>query len=132
MRNSDSSLWQQTTAVEIPLSAQNVAKPILLDTKIKSVTARALQNSTQLAILVEWADDTQDDSSVAMQDFRDAVALQFPLAEGQPFYCMGQQGGNVNLWHWKADWQADITARKEMEDQYPNMHVDYYPYAEIR
>lgn len=130
VEDSDSSLWQQTTAVEIPLSAQNVAKPILLDTKIKSVTARALQNSTQLAILVEWADDTQDDSSVAMQDFRDAVALQFPLAEGQPFYCMGQQGGNVNLWHWKADWQADITARKEMEDQYPNMHVDYYPYAE--
>ncbi len=130
VEDTNSSLWQQTTAVEIPLSAQNVAKPILLDTKIKSVTARALQNASQIAILVEWADSTQDDSSVAMQDFRDAVALQFPLAEGQPFYCMGQQGGNVNLWHWKADWQADITARKEMENQYPNMYVDYYPYAE--
>jgi cytochrome b558/566 subunit A len=43
---------------------------------------------------------------------------------------MGQQGGNVNLWHWKADWQADITARKEMEDQYPNMYVDDYPFAQ--
>ena len=125
-----SALWQQSTAVEVPLSAQNVTKPFLLDSKVKSVTARALQNASQLAVLVEWSDSTQDDSSVRIQDFRDAVALQFPQAQGQPFFCMGQQGANVNLWHWKADWQADITARKEMENQYPDMYVDYYPYAQ--
>ena len=125
-----SPVWQQSTALEVPLSAQNVTKPFLLDTKIKSVTVRALQNSSQVAFLVEWADATQDDSAVAVQDFRDAVAMQFPLAEGQPFFCMGQQGGNVNLWHWKADWQAEIAARKEMEAQYPDMYVDYYPYAQ--
>lgn len=125
-----SSIWQTSTAVEVPLSAQNVTKPFLLDTKIKSVSARALHNDSQVAILVEWADDTQDDSSVAIQDFRDATALQFPLVEGQPYFCMGQQGGNVNLWHWKADWQADITARKEMETEYPDMYVDNYPFTQ--
>jgi hypothetical protein len=125
-----SPLWQNTTAVEVPLSAQNVAKPFLLDSKIKSVTARSLHNGSQLAVLVEWADATQDDSTVQVDQFRDAVALQFPQVELQPFFCMGQQGGNVNLWHWKADWQADLTARQEMEDEYPNMYVDYYPYAE--
>jgi hypothetical protein len=36
----------------------------------------------------------------------------------------------VNLWHWKADWQADITAWKDMEAVYPNMNVDQYPFAE--
>ena len=54
-----------------------------------------------------------------------------PLAEGQPFFCMGQQGGNVNIWHWKADWQADITARKDMETLYPNMYVDQYPFTSV-
>ncbi len=73
-----SQVWQKATAVEVPLSAQNIAKPYLLETKIKSVTARALQNASQIAILVEWADDTQDDSTVAIQDFRDAAAVAVP------------------------------------------------------
>src|SRR5512139_2784047 len=110
--------WQHATAIDVPLSAQNVTKPYLLETKIKSVSARALQNASQIAILVEWSDDTQDDSTVAIQDFRDGTAVQFPQVQGQPYFCMGQQGGNVNLWHWKANWQAEIAARKEMEAQY--------------
>jgi hypothetical protein len=124
-----SAQWGQTTAVEVPLSAQNIVKPFLLETKVKSVTARALQNSSQIAFLVEWADSTQDDSTLAIQDFRDAMALQFPLVEGQPFVCMGLQGGNVNLWHWKADWQAEIAVRAELEARYPDMYVDDYPFT---
>ena len=125
----DSALWQKATAVEVPLSAQNIARPMILNTNVKSVTARALHNGTQIAFLIEWADDTRNEEMVRVQDFRDAVAVQFPLAEGQPFFCMGQQGGNVNLWHWKADWQADINARQDMETLYPNMHVDQAPFA---
>lgn len=126
----NSELWQKGTAVEVPLSAQNVTKPMLLNTKARSVTARALHNGSQLALLVEWADDTQNDEMVRVQDFRDAAAVQFPLAQGLPFFCMGQQGGNVNIWHWKADWQADIAARQDMETLYPNMDVNQYPFAE--
>lgn len=126
----DSELWNQATAVDVPLSAQNVSKPFLLDSKIKSLTARSIQNGSQIAFLVTWADETQNDSLVRVQDFRDAVALQFPLAEGQPFFCMGQQGGNVNLWHWKADWQKDLVARQDMDTQYANMYTDQYPFAD--
>jgi hypothetical protein len=43
---------------------------------------------------------------------------------------MGQQGGNVNIWHWKADWQAGLLARQSLQDTYPNVYVDYYPFAE--
>jgi cytochrome b558/566 subunit A len=101
-----------------------------LQSTVKSVTARALQNENQVAILVGWDDATQDDSAIRVQDFRDAAALQFPLAQGQPYFCMGQQGGNVNIWHWKADWQADIAGRQDMESEYPNMYVDEYPFAD--
>ena len=132
VQDPDSELWQEVTAVEIPLSAQNVAKPFQLEPKVKSVRAKALANASQLAVLVEWADETENSSTLAVQDFRDALALQYPLAEGQPFFCMGQQGGNVNIWHWKADWQADILARQEMEDRYPNMFVDDYPFASAK
>lgn len=123
--------WQQATAIEVPLSAQNVIKPMFTATRVKAITVRALHNDTDIAFLVEWADDTQNDAMVRVQDFRDAVALQFPLVEGQPFFCMGQIGGNVNLWHWKADWQADLAARQDMETTYPNMNVDFYPFSDV-
>lgn len=128
--NPDAPIWQEATAVQVPLSAQNIAKPILLETRVKAVTVRALYNDSQLAFLVEWADDTRDEAMVRIQDFRDAAALQFPLAQGQPFFCMGQQGGDVNIWHWKADWQADILARQDVELAYPDMYVDDYPFTQ--
>ncbi|HJW89018.1 MAG TPA: ethylbenzene dehydrogenase-related protein [Anaerolineales bacterium] len=130
LNDADSPLWQQATAQEVPLSLQNVTKPYLLESKIRSVTARLLQNQEQIAVLVEWADETKNDAALRPQDFRDAVAVQFPLIEGQPYFCMGQQGGNVNIWHWKADWQADIVARQDMETQYADMYVDQYPFAD--
>ena len=126
----NSALWQESTAIEVPLSAQIIARPILPETNVKAITVRGLHNDDQLAFLVEWADETQNDSMVRVQDFRDSVAVQFPLAEGPPFYCMGQEGGNVNIWHWKADWQADIVARQDVDTTYPDMYVDDYTFAE--
>ena len=125
-----SELWNQATAVEVPLSAQIIAKPIQPATNIKSVTTRALHNGEEIALMMEWADPTRDESVLRVEDFRDGAAVQFPLAESLPFYCMGQQGGDVNIWHWKADWQAAINARQELHDQFPNMYVDQYPFTE--
>ena len=130
INNPDAALWQKATAIDIPLSAQSVTVPRLLNTNVKSITARALHNGRQLAVLVEWTDPTKNDAMIRPQEFRDAAAVQFPLVDAQPFLCMGQNGGNVSIWHWKADWQADITARQDMETAYPNMAVDFYPFAE--
>lgn len=125
-----SPLWDETTAVAIPLSAQAVSKPIARETRVKSVTARAIHNGSRIAFLVEWEDATKNETMLRVQDFRDAVALQFPQVSGQPFFCMGMQGGNVNIWHWKADWQADLIAWQDMEAAYPDMNVDQYPFAQ--
>lgn len=125
-----SDLWNEATAVQVPLSAQVITRPISLETHTRSITARSLHNEETIAILVEWEDATQDDSAVRVQDFRDMVALQFPQTEGEPFFCMGQQGGNVNIWLWKADRQAEILAWEDVENQYPSMYVDYYPFAD--
>jgi hypothetical protein len=132
IKDLDAALWQKATALDVPLSAQQTAPPILPKTNIKSAKVRALHNTEQIAFLVEWDDPTKNDEMIRVQDFRDAFALQFPVVEGgQPFICMGQQVGNVNIWHWKADWQADIAKRQDMETLYPNMNVDYYPFAAV-
>jgi len=127
----DSPLWQSAAAAAIPLSAQTVSRPILRQAQVKSVVARALHNGGRIAFLVEWEDETHNDQALRVQDFRDAVALQFPQAAGPPFFCMGMQGGNVNIWHWKADWQAEMLAWQDMEAIYPNMSVDLYPFAQV-
>ncbi len=125
-----STMWEEATAVSVPLSAQIVARPMFPDANVKAVDVRALYNDEQIAFLVEWEDETMDDTAVRVQDFADAVAIQFPLVEGQPFFCMGQQGGNVNIWHWKADWQAGTTARQDVDSVYPDMYVDGYAFAD--
>ena len=125
----NSEVWQKAIALQVPLSAQTVTKPILRETRVKSISARAIHNDKQIAFLIEWDDNTKNDEMVRVQDFRDAAALQFPQVQGQPFFCMGMVGGNVNIWHWKADWQADIAAWQDMESLYPNMNVDQYPFA---
>lgn len=123
-------LWWRATAVNVPLSAQNVARPLMLNPSIRSVTVRALHNGSQIALLVEWRDSTLNDSMVRVQDFPDGAAVQFALTDGALHFCMGQEDGNVNIWHWKADWQADINARRDVEDVYTAMHVDYYPFTD--
>ncbi len=125
----NSALWQEATAVEIVLSGQNITAPMSSIASVRTLTTRALWNDEQISILVEWEDETLNDQVVRPQDFRDSLALQFPLVENQPFFCMGQQNGNVNVWHWKADWQADMLSRQDMETIYPNMYVDYYPFT---
>lgn len=130
LEDPDSALWSDVTAVEVPLSAQNVALPRPDETSVRSVTVRALHDGESIAMLVEWEDETRNDEMVRVQDFRDAVAVQFPLDRSQPFFCMGQQGGNVNIWHWKADWEADMVARRDVETAYPDMYVDGYTFAQ--
>ncbi len=129
LNDSSASLWDEATAIEIPLSAQNVSVPMLLEPSVRSLTARALHNERQIAILVEWEDVTKNDQNIRVQDFRDAVAVQFPLVQTQPFFCMGQQGGSVNIWHWKADWNAKLATRQDVDTTYPNMYVDDYTFA---
>lgn len=124
-------VWQEATAVSIPLSAQIIARPLFPQAHVKAVDVRALYNDTQIAFLVEWEDDSQDEDTVRIQDFADAVAVQFPLIETSPFFCMGQAGGNVNIWHWKADWQAAISTPQDMDTTYPDMYVDNYPFADM-
>jgi len=118
--------WDRAVATDVPLSGQAVTAPRLLDPTVSSVRVRGLTDDRRLAILIEWSDATEDASVLRSDAFADAVAMQFALGDGISI-CMGQQAGAINIWHWKADWAADLAAWRDVDDANPNMPVDLPP-----
>ena len=123
--------WRRANPVETPLSAQNLTAP--KGGGDRTVTARALHDGERLYVLLEWEDESEDLLVSRQTEFSDAAAVQFPVSEGEsvPSFCMGDPTSPVNIWQWKAAWQADIDqGYVDVEDTYPNVHVDLYPFED--
>jgi mono/diheme cytochrome c family protein len=94
----------------------------------EEVTVRAVHDGKEIAILMVWHDDTNDQTALRPQDFRDASAIQFSLTANPPFFAMGATGAAVNIWMWKSERQADLdVAYQDLERAYPNIGIDSYP-----
>jgi mono/diheme cytochrome c family protein len=94
---------------------------------IYAVAVRALHDGRRLAILCTWKEPVPEGAPVRVQDFQDAVALQFSMKGNTPFLGMGDANNPVNIWQWKAGWQQETDGhRQDMTDAYPSMHVDTY------
>ncbi|MBI3077185.1 MAG: c-type cytochrome, partial [Deltaproteobacteria bacterium] len=125
-------IWRQARLQAVSLRTLWL-RPKTIDT----VRVAALHNGEEIAFLLEWDDPVMSQSVLRVEDFRDAAAIQFPLqpahlhAPGhpEPSYVMGEKVGPVNIWHWKADWQADLARFRDIQDRYPGMAVDAYPFA---
>ncbi|OGH56450.1 MAG: hypothetical protein A3G34_12425 [Candidatus Lindowbacteria bacterium RIFCSPLOWO2_12_FULL_62_27] len=95
---------------------------------------RAAHDGKTLAVHLVWYDPSEDASNVEVDRFTDAAAVQFPLSTTPGFFGMGAVLSPSNIWHWKADIQADIDLRKadhrrrDVETAYPNMAADAYPF----
>ncbi len=94
----------------------------------EQVTVRAVHDGKDIAILMVWYDDTNDQTALRTQDFRDAAAIQFSLTANPPFFAMGASGAPVNIWMWKSERQADLdVAYQDLDRAYPNIGIDSYP-----
>lgn len=100
------SMWAKAVAINVPLVPQVMAKPRIYESKIKELKVKALYNTKEIAFLVEWEDPTED-STVDIDKFSDAVALEFPsqTTREKPHFAMGDKENTVNIWFWKAAWQ---------------------------
>ncbi len=83
-----------------------------------SIDVRCVRTSTQIAICIDWRDDSLDIAR-DMGMYPDAVAMMFSLGTEVPALPMGvnvegfQPRQPVNIWHWKADRQFDaITGQR--------------------
>ena len=124
-----STLWDLAPEAEIPLSGQNITAPFNLNSTIDTIRTRSLHNGAWIAFRMEW-DDSTEDYGGGSDDFRDSVALQFPVHGGEPFVCMGFVDSEVNIFHWRADFQRNIEEGPlSIQDIFPNVDVTQYPQA---
>ncbi|MBI3877388.1 MAG: c-type cytochrome, partial [Verrucomicrobia bacterium] len=114
--------WERFDTVRVPLN------PLWPEPyPVSAVAVTALHDGKTLAILCQWKDASVNGAPVRVQDFQDAVALQFSMNGTTPFLGMGDRDNPVNIWQWKAGWQQEAEGhRQDVHEQYPSMHVDFY------
>lgn len=121
--------WVVASEVDVALTAQQVTYPTG-GGSIPSAQVRALQADGVLYLRVQWADETADIRGSQVDEFTDAVAVEFPSTAGSsvPAICMGQADGGVNIWQWRATNQDGLG--ESANDLFPDAQVDFYPSTE--
>ncbi|MDN3515790.1 MAG: ethylbenzene dehydrogenase-related protein [Candidatus Brocadia sp.] len=125
--------FKDAQAVTIPFQKQDKAFPNG-GGSVNSAEVKAIHDGLAIYFKISWSDPKRNARAIAVQEFRDAVALMFPLGAVEITPAehfsprMGDREKPTNLWHWKADWESDLLVKGEFEDmeqQYPNMHDDW-------
>ena len=125
-----SPLWDLAPEAEVPLSGQTVASPFNINASIDTIRTRSIHNGTWVAFRMEWDDSTMNEGG-GSDDYRDSVALQFPVHGGEPFVCMGFVDSEVNILHWRADFQRVIEdGPLGINDIFPDAKVNIYNQAD--
>jgi hypothetical protein len=125
-----SDTWGDAQPVLVPLVAQQIAQPYLEQAGVDEIEVRALHNGTEVALLLEWDDDSVDDLD-GIRRYHDAVAVQFPTTGGAtpPPLTMGAPGTPVHILQWRATWQRDIDSggNTGVDQIYPEVIHDVMP-----
>lgn len=131
--NSADKAFKQVKPLNIELQKQDRAIPHG-GGSIKKIEVRGFHNGETIFFRLTWDDATKDERAITHTQYRDAVALMFPvelvtISPETPFSPrMGDRGKLVNLWHWKADWEKELHLAggyEHMEDEYINMYDDF-------
>ena len=91
-------VWNSATLSRFPMSPQVHWPTRILDATVKDLNVRALHDGTSVAILLEYADPTEDPD--------DSAAIEFMVGNKKAHFAHGQpmaqvEGGPVNIWYWK-------------------------------
>ncbi len=114
-----------------PLSLQPLWQRMMTP---RAVEVRAIRLGDRVAICLEWPDADVNGASDSVHQFTDAAAVMFPLDGQIPVLTMGLGGTGgdgesaaalVNIWQWKATWQADADAegRRDLRDAGQRAHA---------
>ena len=122
--------------VIIDMDPQMITNPMWPNPSTKYVFAKAATNGKEIAVHLEYNDATRNDIMVQSQQYKDQVAIMFPVNQSgeEPPFTMGGDGERVNIWQWKATWNKEGLTRSSMqdlEDQYAYMAMgsgSYYMY----
>lgn len=121
--------WKAADRTYVALAPQQIVQPFLDKAGVTSLDARALHNGTEVALLLEWDDDSVDDLD-GIRRYHDAVAVQLPTKSGAPpALTMGAPGSPVHILQWRATWQRDIDSggNTGVDQIYPEVIHDVMP-----
>lgn len=90
--------WASAPQSQFPMSPQVHWQNRIQEVTVKDMKIRALHDGNQIAVLLEYADPTEDPD--------DAAALEFMIGDKKAHFAHGQpmaqvEGGPVNIWYWK-------------------------------
>lgn len=121
--------WKRADRTLVPLIPQQIAQPFLEKAGVTELDVRALHNGSEVALLLEWGDDSIDDLD-GIRRYHDAIAVQLPARNGAPpALTMGAPGSAVHILQWRATWQRDIDSegRTGVDQIYPEVVHDVMP-----
>jgi DMSO reductase family type II enzyme heme b subunit len=114
--------WSTASQAEFPMSPQ-VHWPVrITEVTAKSIKVKGLHDGTNVAILLEFADPSEDPE--------DAAAIEFMVGDTKAHFAHGQtmgqvEGGPVNIWYWKnKDGKAVDMSAKGFGTLKPQAHQD--------
>ena len=110
----DDPAWDKAEYRSFYLVPQIIANERHFKPSLDSISAKALYNDSEIAMLVEWDDRTKslpgDAKSIEIADgdvFEDAVALQWPVTipteSEKPYFGHGDASWPVNVWYWRSE-----------------------------
>lgn len=90
--------WNTAPQATFPMSPQVHWQDRIQEATVKDMKVRALHDGTKVAVLLEYADPSEDPD--------DAAALEFMVGDKKAHFAHGQpmlqvEGGPVNIWYWK-------------------------------
>ncbi|MCP9455371.1 MAG: ethylbenzene dehydrogenase-related protein [Nitrospira sp.] len=95
----NATMWNNAAPTVFPMSPQVHWPERIQQVTVQDLTVRALHDGTQLAVLLEYEDPTEDPD--------DAAAIEFMVGDKKAHFAHGQpmllvEGGPVNIWYWKS------------------------------
>lgn len=98
----DDPAWNEAPLLDAQLAGQIVLEPRQFKPGHDLVSARALYNGKEVAILVTWDDGTRNQGADGKP--MDQVALQLPLEKDtgteKPYFLLGDRAHPVDHWRW--------------------------------
>ena len=94
----NAAVWSSAAPATFPMSPQVHWPNRILEATVRDLSVRALHDGTNVAILLEYVDPSEDPD--------DAAAIEFMVGDKKAHFAHGQpmaqvEGGPVNIWYWK-------------------------------
>ena len=118
-------VWQSVPSVDLELAHQITEKP-WPEGLVEAVSVQAYHDGSDIYFKMKWKDDRAD-TSVTLDAFPDGCAVATPVDADAPVRSIMMGFSSlVNIWHWRADKDADFWQTKDEE---PQVVVDFiYPF----